>query len=99
MLKVIRISQIKVGNRHRKVPVPALLVQIATDQRRPLSLVEFVQLVFEAGDRTEAKSVPNLIMTALQKLTAHGTFVKDAATGMYHVAKHRDSGSDSATKG
>src|SRR5437764_1363684 len=43
---------------------------------RPLSLIEFVQLAFEAGYRTEAKSFPNLILAALQKLTARGTFVK-----------------------
>jgi hypothetical protein len=70
----------------RDVPLLNLLVQIATDQKRPLSRVEFVELAFEAGYRTEAKSFPDLILAALQKLTIRETLSQDAATGNYHVA-------------
>ena len=71
-----------------------LLVQIAVEQQRPLSLAEFVQLAFEAEYRAE-RDFAGMILAALQKLTRQGRLVKDAATKKYHVAEEPHPGSGS----
>ena len=42
-----------------------LLVQIAIDQNRPISLVEFVRLAFEAGFRTVARQLDVQVLVAV----------------------------------
>ena len=84
----------RLGVCRSKASLLPLLVQIAVEQQRPLSLAEFVQSAFEAGYRAE-KDFAGLILAALQKLTRQGTLVKDAATGKYHVAPDSPPGAGS----
>lgn len=52
------------------------LMKIALDQNRPVTLVEFVRLAFEAGYRPDSECFAYLIMAALQTLVRRGILIK-----------------------
>lgn len=68
-----------ITNANKRLSLLDLLVKIAIDQDRPISLVEFVRLAFEAGFRTEASCYSYLILVALQTLVRRGVFRKHDA--------------------
>jgi hypothetical protein len=66
-----------------KPTLPALLAEVAAEQKRPLRLAEFVQLVRQAGYTKEATDFPNMVYQALLKLVRQGVLKKDKADGTY----------------
>lgn len=68
-----------ITNLTKRPPLLELLVKIAIDQNRPISLVEFVGSAFEAGFRSDALCYPCLIMAGLKKLVIQGVFTKHDA--------------------
>lgn len=60
-----------------------LLTQIAVEQARPLTLVEFVSLAWETDFHTEARCYSGLIYAAIRKLVALGILEQDQVTHRY----------------
>ena len=70
----------------KNLPLPALLVQIATEQGRPLCLADFLKLALQAEYEPKAKSLSGVILVSLKQLTEQGIFTKDAS-GQYTLAR------------
>ena len=69
-------------------------MQIATDENRPLFLVDFVMQVLRSEWETKAKRRTPLVHAALHMLVKQGTFLKDAG-GHYTVVKASQPSEDS----
>lgn len=73
---------------NERISLVDVLEQISVEQNRPMSVVEFVELAFEAGYRIDAVLSSNLVLMVLKTLTKRGVFMKDDTTCQYHGHPH-----------
>ena len=62
---------------NKTLPLPKLLVHLATEAHKPLTFAEIADMVEKSGYQTDAKNPSNMVYQCLRKLTLKGVFAKD----------------------